>query len=151
MHGGSIGQVKRAAQRRLIEARAASFLGDYERSIPDPLAEFQTAVVRMVAFRDYLEAQVTELTSLGYSSEIGTEQIRAAVQLYERALERAGAFLERWVRLGMDERLTRVEEAKAQAIISAFERATAPLSEAQRGDVRAAFVRELRVLDGGAA
>src|SRR5204863_9628747 len=71
--------------------------------IDDPFAAFAAVVSEAVALKDALASHVAALPSLDITTEKGGEQARAAVQLYERAMDRAGKLLGQWVALGLED------------------------------------------------
>jgi len=81
----------------------------------------------------------------------GGEQLRAEVALYERSLDRAGKMLVEWSRLNIDERLARIEEAKAAAILEVIRRAlmAAELDEDTRKIAENVAIKELKALARG--
>lgn len=107
MHGGSARQVKAAGQRRLAESKVRAALDEVGvREIDNPLAELRSLTAEVVAWKDLAARHVAALEDRYASADAkGTEQIRAEVELYERALDRAGKFLEMWARLGIDSML----------------------------------------------
>lgn len=111
-HGGGAPQVKAAAQRRLAEDRARRRLDEVDvASIDNPLEAFAQLVAEAVALKDALASQVAALEDLrSANNRWGTEQVRAEMAAYERAMDRAGKLLEQWVRLGLDERLVASRE-----------------------------------------
>ena len=63
-------------------------------------------------------------------------------------MDRAGKLLIEWSRLNIDERLTRIEEAKAMMILDVIRRTliSAELSDEQRLKAEETAIRELRAL-----
>lgn len=120
-HGGSAPQVKAAAARRIAQAKAAASLAEVDVTpIDDPVAELVAVAEEARAWQRHLADQVAELGGLTMFTEHG-EQARAAVQLYERAMDRVAKFLEVWVRLGMDERVVRIQERQVALVARAVE------------------------------
>lgn len=105
-HGGSAPQVKAAAARRLATDRARRRLDEVEvTDIKDPIAAFRSVVSEAVALKDVLASGVAALEDLrAGDSKWGTEQVRAEVAAYERAMDRCGRLLSTWVQLGLEER-----------------------------------------------
>lgn len=116
-HGGSTERSKRAGERNLAADRVRRSLDEVVvREVENPLMEFQSLTSEVVAWKDAL---ASHLAASG-GGPLGGE----LVQLYERALDRSGKFLELWARLGID------------AICAAV---TARLSESQAQEFRRAL------------
>lgn len=153
MHGGKAPQVMAAAAREKAEEgvrKTAAMIMREATPVGDPLAALQQLAGEMTAWKDALGGQV-DILKLGYSSEMGTEQIRAAVQLYEKALDRLGTTLANIGRLNIDARLIAIEEGKKEMILRAIQAALTAAGvtgEAQTAAIGVAG-RELRVINGG--
>jgi len=121
-HGGRAPQVKAAAQRRVLaraaEADAAALVAQEGVSgVDDPLDVLARLAAEAVAMKDALASRVNALNELRYTAAgAGTEQLRAEVALYERALDRAAKFVEVMVRLDVEGRRVRVQEAYVVAL-----------------------------------
>lgn len=122
-HGGAAKQNRRAAARRLAEAKAAKSLAEHEVTpLGEPLEAFRDLAAEVVAFKEYTGALVAELKgSLTGLDVQGREDVRAKVALYERALDRAGRMLAEYARLNVDERLTRIAEAESTLLLTVVE------------------------------
>jgi hypothetical protein len=100
IHGGAAGQVRAAAQRRLqAQAVAAEVEGAlaYESvvGVTNPLEALSLLAGEALMLKEAFAARVNALKSLSYSAVgSGTEQLRAEVALYERALDRSAKFLD---------------------------------------------------------
>lgn len=120
-HGGNAKQNVNAARRRLVEQQAARVIrGQPVIPVSNPLQQLADLVGEALAFKDALAIMVNEKRSLltGYTDEetgIFVERLKAEVMAYERALDRAGRFLEGMARLDLDERLARFEALKTEA------------------------------------
>jgi hypothetical protein len=93
MHGGKIPAVAAAAKRRLmtqqVKAEAQAVLAHEGLvGVDDPIELLTRLAAEITAFKDALAARVNALTDIRYQGAAG-EQLRAEVQLYERALDRA--------------------------------------------------------------
>jgi hypothetical protein len=126
-HGGKAPQIRAAANRRVAEAQLLASAADLVGTpVDNPLAELAALAGRARAWMHLLEGKVEQLgeDGLRYEGKIG-EQLRAEVALYERAMDRLGKFLADFGRLNIDERLSKIEETKADVIIRAIDAALA--------------------------
>lgn len=121
-HGGSVPNHQRHAERLRIEEGARLIL-ERENLVPvtDPLHELQLLAAETIRFREILGDKVEELTNITYSDLTETEQIRAVVMAFERALDRSNIVLSGMVRLGIEERVARVSQAQAAVMIRVVE------------------------------
>lgn len=83
--------------------------------VTDPLAELQRIAGRSVRLVEVLEGVVAEMKRIRYESQ--AEQIDGRVIVYERALDRAGKILTDLARLGLDERVVRLQEAQKRVMV----------------------------------
>lgn len=125
MHGGMAPQVQAAARRRLAEEEIRNGLAQLDvEPVGDPFTELSKLAGQVVAWKDALAAKVNELTELRYAAQgAGTEQLRAEVALFERALDRCAAVLGMIAKLGIDDRLARISERQTEAVIRAVDAA----------------------------
>jgi hypothetical protein len=87
--------------------------------VEDPLSELAAVTRQVLAWKDAWAAKVNALSSVRYETE-GGEQLRAEIAVWERALDRCERFLTAMARLNIDERLARITETRATAIIIVF-------------------------------
>lgn len=117
-HGGNSPAAKEKASQRIAEREAHEVLIKALADAP-PLATvadvydelLQVAGVTKV-WREVLQSRVADLQSLGYAG-IQAEQIRADVQLFERALDRSARIGEAIARLNLEERKQALDERTA--------------------------------------
>lgn len=147
-HGAGAPQVRAAAARRVAEDEARRGLARLDApSVEDPLTELSKLAGQVVAWKDALAAKVNELTAVRYEAMgAGTEQLRAEVALFERALDRCAAVLGLIAKLGIDDRLAAISERQADAVVRAVDAAIASAGIAGPAAVQARQVaaRELR-------
>lgn len=124
----------RAAETRALEREIANTVERLDgKAVDNPLTELAALAGRARTWMDLMEVRVQKLlaaddTEGGDSGGIryrggAGEQLRAEVALYERAMDRLGKFLTDYGRLGIDERLAKIEQSKADAIIAAIDAA----------------------------
>lgn len=91
--------------------------------VGDPLNQLAILAAQVLAWRDAMAEQVNGLTSLRYESfsDAGSsEQLRAEVSLWERALDRCERVLTAMARLNIDERLARISERQIEVMEAAI-------------------------------
>lgn len=149
-HGGNAPQAKAAAARRRVEVEARQVLAELGVSpVGDPLEALLRLAGQVLAWQEATAALVNRLDSVRYAGANGAEQLRAEVQLYERAMDRAIQVLSAIARLGIDERLVAVTEKQADAVVGAINAAleAAGVSGDQAERARRAAARHLRSVD----
>ncbi len=97
------------------------------------------------SIKDTLGPMLLTLEGAVYADKHDVERVRGKVQIFERVSDRLEKSLEALARLNIDERLTRIEAAKVQFIITALEAALedAGFDVTQRERARIAIVRQL--------
>lgn len=120
-HGGNqpaireLGQrVMRDKEERYKLAQLATKYG-VNGAIENPLLALQVIAAEALAFKDFARDQVEKLEAeeWTYTDRQMIEQVRAMIQLYERAMDRAGKLLADMARINIDERLAQVTERQA--------------------------------------
>jgi hypothetical protein len=134
-HGGSAPQVKAKAAARKLAAAAQA---DAERLLaheavermPDPWDTLSRLAVEADAMRQALAARVNALDgALRYTAPgAGTEQLRAEVALYERAMDRSAKFADLLIRHNWEAKKIELAEGQAQIVILAFRAALGSVS-----------------------
>jgi len=121
-HGGSTPTQRRGVVGQIVDDRARTLFGQSytPKPVTNPLAVFEQLSGKVTSWMEVLERLVAELDRPGYAALTG-EQIRAEVQLFERALDRCNTVLATHARLNIDERLARVSEAQAAMILGALD------------------------------
>ncbi|GAA0897814.1 hypothetical protein [Pseudonocardia zijingensis] len=160
-HGGAAPQVRAAAAQRVVEQQVRRLLADLEvPAVEDPFTELAKVAGQVVAWKDALADLVNRLVEdapceqcgatggrLRYESfATGAEQLRSEVSLFERAMDRCAHVLTAMAKLNIDERLARITDLQAQAVLRAIDVAlsTAGVTGAAADEARAAGARELR-------
>lgn len=151
MHGGSSPKAQQKAARDSVEADVRDLLATLDIGpVHDPLTALKELAGEVNAWKDAMRVKVEELSTLDVSTEYG-ETARAVVQLYERAMDRAGDFLFKIARLNIDERLAAVTERQAKMIedgfFDALDEIGIPATDmSTREKVAVAFARHLSVV-----
>lgn len=151
-HGGAAPQVQAAAGRRLAESQVRRSLDEVGiREVENPLEELRAITSEAVAFKDWAATHVASLQDrIRFTDDKGSEQLRAEVAVYERAMDRAAKLAEMWARLGLDAMLAalrvRVSEQQTEAMVRGVNAglATLDLDTAARDRFLAAVAKELR-------
>ena len=135
----------------LVRAKDVSFADIKGRKITNPLEELALLASEILTYKDYCAMQVARLRGDERYEGRGGEQLRAEVALYERSLDRAGKILIDWSRLNIDERLAKIEEAKANAILDVIRHAlsAAEVDEEMRAVAEKTAIKELKALSRG--
>lgn len=115
-HGGSTGHVKAKAAERLIEAEAMAMVSRMNiQAVENPLLELKLLAGRVLAWERVFDQKRQQLEEWRYTHGSG-EQLRSEVAVVERAMDRAASVLTMIAKLNLDERLVRLEEAKAALV-----------------------------------
>jgi hypothetical protein len=155
MHGGGAPQVKAAAARRVVEGealKAVSALGKWG-PVTDPLSALADAAGEVTAVKDFLRGLVDDIVMrqadpLRVPDDKGAEQMRAEFTAYMAMLNTTVGTLATIAKLNIDERMARIDEARAEMIREALRRAFAEagLAGEQQTKGLAAFGRHLRIV-----
>lgn len=155
-HGGKSPRVLAASQRRLAEqeaTREVARLSDARGplTLPDVYGEMLKTAGIAVAWRDALEGKVSALEDYSSVNGIGSEQVRADVVLFERAMDRTAKVLELIARLDLDSRMSQISAQQGEQVARALRAGldAAGLSAGQREAAEAAMVAELRRIGSG--
>lgn len=155
-HGGMAKQVREAAKRRVEAAKVEREVRDviaFEAvdGIDDPLEALSRLATEALAMKEQLAARVNSLKQVRYTAHgAGTEQLRAEVALYERAMDRSAKFLKLLVDSGFEERRTQLAEQQGKLVVQALRRIfeALGLDERQQALVSVVVPRELRAISG---
>lgn len=125
MHGGSSGQARRAASRRVAEAKAvksaARWATDDDWRDLNPVDALLKIAAKVIAFQEAIEAMLAELPEGEWRRDHRAgEQLHALVALFERALDRCAKVLVEVNKLGLEEKRIQIERSKAILIIQAI-------------------------------
>lgn len=126
-HGGKAPQNRAAGQRRYVEAKARAKLGDAGEPVIDPIGKLCAIAGRAVAFMEALSARVAKLET---SAE--PDEVRAELAVYGRSIKDAAGVVESIIRMGIAERLAKVDEQQTAAIIAFIDGVLADLGHNPR-------------------
>lgn len=126
-HGGkSLAELREDGRARTLEAEARKLLYQHDAPpVANPLEALQRLAGRVAAAEEVIGEKVNDLHSWRYEGEGSGEQLRAEVGMLERTMSHLGKLLVDIARLNIDERLVKIEEAKAKVIVEAIEIALA--------------------------
>lgn len=119
-------------------------------TVANPLQALLELAAEAMAFKNEMQMRVKALHADEWRYEgMAGEQIRGEITLYEKAIDRVTRNLVTIARLGIEERIARVEETKARMIEKAV---TAALEESgatpdMQDRAREAIVRRLRAVE----
>lgn len=108
-----------------------SDMGEVE-PVSDPLGALLNIAGRAVRLMEMLEQQVDDLSSIRYDGGEGGEQLRAEVAAYMTMLDRCRAVLVDILRLGIEERLAKIEERHVEMLASALEKSLKEMGLGER-------------------
>lgn len=172
MHGGKAPQVRAAAARRVVEAdaiKAVSAMGSWS-PVTDPLSALADVAGEVTAVKNFLRGLVDEIVrreqaadaspisgamdrltgaeTLRSVDDKGGEQLNAKFQAYMNMLDRTVSTLATIAKLNIDERMARLDAARAELVMEALRRALAELGLAGEAQTRGieTFGRHLKVV-----
>jgi hypothetical protein len=147
-HGGSAPQVRRAAARRVAVEKARKLVLTPE-PVDDPVEALLELASEAVALVDALKGHVQDLERVGTEPGRWGEQVKPEIAAYLSAIREAERILSSIVRLDLQERQVRLDEARAEIVVKVIERvlARAGLDTASI-DVRSSVARELELVVG---
>lgn len=124
LHGGCAPSGRKAGALKLVEQQAIELFG---KIVPDlvpvdnPLAAYADFAGEVMRWKLIMAAQLEDLSSVAVTSEFQGEQVAAAVQLYERAMDRVNTVLSSYARLRIDDRLAAISKQQADTVMRAIE------------------------------
>jgi hypothetical protein len=125
-HGGRSPQAKAKGAERVVEEKArATLVQAGAPPVADPLTALGELAGQVLAFKDALGEQVNRLESIRFEDAKGGEQLRSEVVVLERAFDRCAQILALIAKLNIDERLAKVTERQADAVVQAIDAALA--------------------------
>jgi hypothetical protein len=121
-HGGAAPQVKAKAAQRKAEREIAGALGKLNVvPVHDPLTALSELAGEILAWKALAADRVAKLEAMARENRVtGTDEIRAEILVFERAMDRAVTVLATIARLNIDERLVRINERQAEIVKQAL-------------------------------
>jgi len=149
LHGGSTPSHKANAARKATDTEARAMLARLGEPDPlgDPVEELLRLGAEVRAYQEVLRERIAELREFSKDDVALIDRERAAVRLYGEALDRSHRVLGDLVKFNLDERLVRVRETQAAALVVALchvlAHADLALDPARQRRARALFAAEL--------
>lgn len=151
-HGGRAPQNKAKGRQRMAEAQIVRTLGRLDvRPVDNPLAALSELAGEILAWKELAAERVAQLESLARENPlVGNEDVKAEVQVFERAMDRAVTVLATIARLNIDERLAKITERQAELVHEALSKALtdAGIGPEQRRETVTHLARHLRLVAG---
>ena len=134
-HGSSAPQVRAKAAERVLQVKAA---GEVRKRgwepVTDPVGMLQDAAGEALAWLDLCRELLGDLRSVEYSDARLVQDVKPAIALYERSLDRVAKTAADMVRLGIEAKVARDRDAAAVWLRQVFTLAV----EAARAEPEAA-------------
>jgi hypothetical protein len=148
-HGGASPTGTKSAREQELNEQAARELARLDvEPVANAFEQLALVAGQAVAWKDSMAAKVNELLELRREDVAGTEQLRAEILLWERALDRCVATLTAMIKLNIEEKLAGIRKQTAdmleRALDAALEASGAPLDG--KAKAREAFKRHLKVV-----
>lgn len=145
LHGGSSPSVALL----VVEQQGRELFGKIAPDIvpvDNPLAAYAEFAGRVMAWMQLMDSLLDQLRTVDVAMAGTGEQARAAVQLYERAMDRVNTVLASYARLNIDSRLAAITEQQAKTVMRAIEAVITHLGAdgEQATEARALAARHLR-------
>jgi len=147
-HGGSAPQVRRAADRRVAQAKAGAFLAGLGIDLEDrdPHQELSRQLSLSAAVAERVQELVAELEDIDQAGEV-----HPLVKVWAEERDRVAKMAKMAVAAGVKERAAQLSEEQghllAEVSMKAIDDPSCALSEDQKLRLRMAMARELRTLD----
>ncbi len=155
-HGGQTMAVKNKAAERVATAQAAELAARYvPGSVGAPVdvpAQLAGVITELRSFSRFMGERLAEFTAEEWHySHPDRPAILAEIKVYQHALDQAGRILIDVGRLGIEaaiaKQASRLERARAESVVAAFDTATAGLPDELRRQLAVVFAAVL--LTGG--
>lgn len=156
-HGGNAPRVKEAAARRvataIAEAEAEAAIAHVGlESISDPLQALGKLTQSVEVMVQSLGRRVNALDKIHTYDDKGAQRVAATIELYERAQDRLGKFLDMMIRHGYAERQVTLQEQEALVVSGIIRRVIAGLglTPEQQQNAQKLLAKEFRALEKAA-
>jgi hypothetical protein len=122
MHGGAARQVKAKGAERIAEEKAQRALGQLTavlgtaEPVANPLQALAEIAGEALRWKQVIAERVSEMQQIRYTDAKGSEQLRAEIAVFERAMDRCSTILASIVRLNIDERLAAITDRQGHLI-----------------------------------
>ncbi|MBB4735845.1 hypothetical protein HDA30_001353 [Micrococcus cohnii] len=139
-------------QAQALEADARAVLAfEAVEPIDDPVLALAELAAEVRATVRALGQRVNSLEDVRYPSPLGTEQVRAELDLLGQYQDRLGRMLTALGRLGLDERRVQLSEAQAAVLVGVVDRLLVflALPRDEEAAARDELARIFRSLDAG--
>jgi hypothetical protein len=150
LHGGNTRNQRTAARAAQADSEARQVLATLDVTpVGDPFTALSRLAGQVLAWQEAISSIVNHLGDrVRYEGASGSEQLRAEIALYERAMDRTGHVLGMIAKLNIEDRMARVTERQADALVSALEAALAAagVTGTAADDARKAAARHLRAV-----
>lgn len=150
-HGGkTLNHGVKVAQARMKNEASKALRQLNITPVDDPLTELKNLAGEAIAWKQEMARLVGDLEQVRYRAE-NSEQTRAEITLFERAMDRCSTILGQIAKLNIDERLAAITEQQARmlndALFAAFEAAGLTITDVEQKRVIAReFGRHLRLV-----
>ncbi|MER2142164.1 MAG: hypothetical protein ABS888_00105 [Eubacteriales bacterium] len=156
-HGGSAPQVKEAAARRVAtivaEKEAAAAIAHVGlEPVQDPLQALGKLTQSVEVMMESLGRRVNSLDEIDTYDKAGAQRLQVTIELYERAQDRLGKFLDMMIRHGYAERQVTLQEQEALVVSGIIRRVIAGLglTPEQQQNAQKLLAKEFRALEKAA-
>lgn len=143
-------RVQKEKRAKKLKAQAETILAhEGLKPVEDPILELGKLAAASQEMVRALGKRVNALRSVEHYDAKNSVQLRAEVELYERAMDRTGNLLDKLVKHGYTERLVQIEEAETMLILGVLNRALSRLQLApeQLKQAKAYLAEEFRALE----
>jgi hypothetical protein len=147
-HGGRAPQVRRAAAQRAATEKASALAEVLDAPpLGDPVAALLELGGGVIALVEALKSHVAALEVVSTGAGRYGETVKPEIDALLRAMREAERVLTSIVRLNLEERLVRIDEARADLVVTVIERVLADAGlDSQDQDVRASVARHLTLV-----
>jgi hypothetical protein len=154
IHGGNTKSHRVGAAIAIADKEARAILGQLDvKPVGDPFEALLLIAGQAIAWLQAAAQLVQDLDGrIRYEDAKGAEQLRAEVQIVERAMDRVAQILTAINRLKIEDRMARIAEKQAERVLSAIDAALAAagVSGQQAAEARLTAARHLQAVPDSA-